>query len=457
MKIKVMSILVKTSPTTPVYAQDQFDLQPPGIRIGPNTELLHHAEHDVVLAEPEICPSEDIGILSVTPNGDTRKVVGIFQLPDDELRAVAIVVLTEASSGAQSLFLGGLHADESGELLYQNNFVEIETGVPLTIGRTGDKSNDTGVVGAAELWGKGETFGPQVSKQHVTIKYQNGHVKIIDASLNGTEIVPHQLVVVYDEPVPDNDFGHMAGHTFNARELARLHGLASKAFDKEVELFAGREDIDRNTTDPEGKVDIRSWGAGGEAIVVDSKKAPEAFQKLLTACESRLAQYAVLTEREIIKAVYDTIASGIKYDLGYANQMSAGLKSQHRKVNLGNYINAGKGVCRHMALATQWLGVRITEKYPKMFEGTSFTVPVNQRTSDNSAHEWARYNGRNGEVYILDPAQRFFGTLREVLQDERMGKKRWEYFKDDNERRKYESLAMGALGTKQQFFWRRPG
>ena len=253
-----------------------------------------------------------------------------------------------------------------------------------------------------------------------------------------------------------DDFEYVSDYTQTADDVARLRGLM-KTDEQGEDKFAGRSRISRDTTDPEGMVDTRGWLAGSEAIVVDST-SPEGAQlyaKLLEACTEKLG--VAFSQKDILQAIYDTVSESLDYDADFTKQTIAGLNADHRKVNLSYYLQNGKGVCRHMALGCQWLGARMAEKYPELFEGASFTTPVSRRTNNEAAHEWARFTDKRGEVYILDPAQKFMGTLKDaVLQTSKDPASRWEYCKDAEEKRKYIALATGdaAIGGRRSWFKR---
>lgn len=81
-----------------------------------------------------------------------------------------------------------------------------------------------------------------------------------------------------------------------------------------------------------------------------------------------------------------------------------------------------------MALAAAWLGGGAAERGELTGR---VTAEVNQRLADNSAHEWARFTDSFGEVYIIDPAHGYFGTLKDSLDLTSDENKRWYYFRDD--------------------------
>lgn len=262
--------------------------------------------------------------------------------------------------------------------------------------------------------------------------------------------MPTTLEKSFSSPeIPSLDGGdeHFSEHTQSLRDVGRRRG------DIKDDLYQGRRIIDRDTGDPEGMVDIRSSG-NSEAIVVDSKgESAPAYQKLMYELEAEirtgLESGEELTNELVLKAVYEAVRSSMKYDLSYVNEFANKLRSERgtggRKVNLGYYITNGKGVCRHMALACSWLGAR-AQGYG-WIQGGKLTAEVNQRASDNAAHEWARYTADDGTVYILDPAQNYFGTLEESLRQRIAGQNRWEYFRD-GERQVYESRLIGDNSVK---------
>lgn len=245
--------------------------------------------------------------------------------------------------------------------------------------------------------------------------------------------------LVPNEPASPEEYGFSSDHTLTAKELARMKNVLKD------ELFAGREIITRHTYPIDGKVDIRSWVGGAEAIVVDSKKYPEAYDRLYAKMVGVLGSFYRTQPqdadplRNTLGAIFETVRQTINYDKEYVDKYSDELAQKaptHRKVELSEYLNKGKGVCRHMALAEVWLGGAMEERglLPK---GGIFTAEVNQSTKGWGAHEWARYTAPNGEVYILDVAQNFFGTLEEAAARSEGSQKTWEYFLDEAEKKAF--------------------
>jgi hypothetical protein len=238
-------------------------------------------------------------------------------------------------------------------------------------------------------------------------------------------------------------YDYSADHTVAGKYLAEKRGLLKE------QLFAGRPVITRDTYPIDGHVDIRSWQAGDEATVVDSKKYPKHYEtlsgKFLEKISGTQWQQGEDMVPKTLKAVFDSVSESMVYDLPFVDKISADMRSknaEHRKVDLSLYLAAGKGVCRHMALAAAWLGGEM-ESRGFLPAGGKFTAEVNQSTKGNGAHEWARYTSPNGEIYILDPAQKFFGTLAEAVKRAEGKPNAWEYFLDEGEKKAFMAKMAG--------------
>lgn len=422
--------------------------QPAPAESGVNfSEVLHGSSKNYDVRLPGVISPEDLGIQSTLSNGETVTVSSMFDIgSDDDPRAMAIVTMHDPRSDTYRVSLGGLVADESGKLRLNNAWVPLNKDSGVMIGRLGDRGTDT-VVGSESLWPGTGYFASDVSRRHVSLFFDGRNISVLDTSTGGTKFYKNGDSISVNV---DDDFGHLSEHTLSAKEAARVRGLLKESAGNEE--FSGRSVIDRDTVDPEGKVDIRSWVGGGEAIVVDSEKDPVPFARLLDKCTKIIEDKGVFTETDLLQAIYDTVSATMKYDLDYVDSLSKSLTGKSRKVSLGAYLEDGRGVCRHMALASQWLGARMCEKYPQLLNGGKFTTPVNQRTKDNSAHEWVRYTSPRGKVFIIDVAQKFVGTLEAVAEQSGRGKKRWEYFASSEEKKQYELLIAGRTAVKGSLF-----
>lgn len=113
----------------------------------------------------------------------------------------------------------------------------------------------------------------------------------------------------------------------------------------------------------------------------------------------------------ITSAAYNTVRAAMKYDLAYAKKHEQ--QYADRKVNLAEFIAEGKGVCRHQALAAGYLIERAVKQ--GIIDGD---VSVDRNSiPGKGGHAWARYTSSKGEVYIIDVAQEFVGSLNKADEE----------------------------------------
>lgn len=415
------------------------------------SEVLHGTSKNYKVDAPGVISPKEIGLNDVLDNGSVTKITAMFNIGSEENpRAAAVVTMYNTTDDIYRVSIGGLGIDENGKLKLNNSWQILEKGASVVIGKDGDRNPDS-VVGSEGLWPGTGYFDADVSDVHLSITFNGENVNILDTSQTGTKLYGDAPKT--SEQEPDDDFGHLSTHTMTAKDSARIAQLLKE--DKNgQELYSKRPVIDRSTTDPEGMVDIRSWVGGGEAIVVDSEKVPTPYIELVQKCEQKLQEKGVFSEQDMMQAIFESVSETMDYDLEYANNRAASIDTKSKKINLADYLADGKGVCRHMALAGQWLGARMAEKYPELLGSGEFTVPVNQREVDNAAHEWIRYTNPKGKVYIIDVAQKFVGTLEDVVHDTNSGFERWEYFRDPEEKERYEKILLGdtALRVSSSFY-----
>lgn len=428
-----------TSPITDLYPPTEG----PEVRITDEMESLHQSHAVIARDAASIYPPEDIGLMS-EPKDMKLSVVGELAIPDEGTGYKhAVIIKVERKSDHRARYaLQGLRVDEAGEAKVIPDKIhligDMHTGLGrMLLGReaNSDKglAEDSTLVSADQLWGDGARYGSSTSRKHVELVATKNGVVVRDMSVNGT------LLRKVDSD-PDED-AYMARHTINAVRLAKLRGYLNEKGD-----FGHLPHITRDTEITDGMVDIRTWGAGGEAIVIDSRDKGDSeyaeYEKLVGLFEKKFniaRQFSgrELDERDILRAVYESVSDALEYDLNYVDGVTktvAEMAQGRREINLSWFLHDGKGVCRQMALAAGWLGTQA--KLNGLLSG-KMTADVNQRRADNAAHEWARYTAKDGTVYILDPAQGFFGTLAESLRSNR-----WNYF-HEGERRKYDNQIGG--------------
>jgi len=420
--------------------------------------VLHQAEQLIEPFHEPLYSPEDIG-MSPTTGNCTVNIVGEISLPvistDGQPPKIlnnrggdarAAIVRLDRSDGVIMYRLQGLRMLEDGSMRAMSTpgsyLGSQHEGGTKVLGRHGDiksyRMDDDRLVSAADIWGPGMKYANDVSREQLVLSPEWFGLMLRDTSTNGTKVrtdrPPH---------VPrDEEEHYVAMHTQLANDLASRRGHLNERGE-----FFGRKVITRDTTmggsHPEGTVDIRSWGSKGEAeaIVVDKEKDPEPYETMYRRFASKLGKRP--PEQKVLQAIYDAVRETMAYDLDYVNEISAQERargSEHRKVNLGLYLGAGKGVCRQMALAAAWLGGEAAEN--GLLAGR-LTAEVNQH-DENGAHEWGRYTAPDGTVYIIDPTG-FFGTLGESV------KSGWSYFRKDEKQKYLEDVAAKSGGLLRRF------
>lgn len=354
-------------------------------------------------------------------------VIGEVRLTSEGTADAAVI--RDRRNGEEKYMLVGLSKDEKGKPKFNGQYASLHQGSELILGRDEESTY---------LWDQKDSH---VSRKHLALSVSGSTIYARDMSSNGTTIAKERNRATPVIERDDND--HMHEYTSKASDMLAFNSNA-KIEEKYGETYVdGRVTIGRDTIINRERpgIDIRSWRVDGESIVVDSKKYPEAFDKLQSSYEKTLNEITGgkkrrITEEAKLKAVFETVNKAMDYDLDYVNRLEADVakqpKADMRKVALNAYLEEGKGVCRHMALAVAWLGGELARTGE--LSGT-MTTGANVRSKDNSGHEWARYTSADGSVYIIDPAQKHFGKLEDYIDD----KKVWEYFRP-GERQKYEAL-----------------
>ena len=114
--------------------------------------------------------------------------------------------------------------------------------------------------------------------------------------------------------------------------------------------------------------------------------------------------------RETMEAALESVKEQLRYDIGIA--IEAEQEFPDKKMNLNWFMEQKKGVCRHQALlAAYFIEKAINGGYMR----GSASVDRN-RIPGKGGHAWMRYTSAEGQVFIVDPAQDFVGTLEESRQ-----------------------------------------
>lgn len=201
------------------------------------------------------------------------------------------------------------------------------------------------------------------------------------------------------------------------------------------EKFGGRPQIGRDSQ-IDGGVYYGTYG--GEAIVVDSDKYPKQYDLLFDEVLNKSKSEDGSVDRgKVLQSVFTTVSEKMKYSQeGVDNTLQELAEASGSdklidgtKVNLGDFIEDGVGVCRHQALVTGYLLQRM--KKEGYIRGDA-SVERSQRWSPNGereGHAWVRYTASTGDVMILDIAQRYFG----LLEDSEGSKHGWDYLRPEEQ------------------------
>jgi hypothetical protein len=207
--------------------------------------------------------------------------------------------------------------------------------------------------------------------------------------------------------------------------------------------YKGRPLIGRDTRIDGG---VYAGLYSGEALVVDRQRYPEAYHRLQNDVEARISDlkeqgYNLPRNRLIPTAIFKTIRDTMRYSpaevsiLYWSNHSKDG-----EKVELGNYIHAGVGVCRHQALAV----ASLLEMYTDSGELPG-KVGVDRSKDWNpngelDEHAWVRYTNSANQVYILDVAQDYFGPLT----NRRIEHGGWNYLRPEEQQSRHAAHSAGA-------------
>jgi len=149
-----------------------------------------------------------------------------------------------------------------------------------------------------------------------------------------------------------------------------------------------------------------------EACVVDDKTQP-----VLLRCYGELRMRAELAQKQdnlplnhvILDEVFQYVGEKLPYNLDFVKTFASNCEPG-TKVALEVYIENQAGVCRHQSLLAGYLLEKLVNDnvlHGKVSVERNF-IP------GEGGHSWVRYTNSAGDVYILDPAQHFIGTLEEA-------------------------------------------
>jgi hypothetical protein len=142
---------------------------------------------------------------------------------------------------------------------------------------------------------------------------------------------------------------------------------------------------------------------------IEGSELPVLNLRLKRRLEERI-QSNTNKEEVVCSEVFAFVREVLLYDGSAIEKIATEKKNQ--PVEIDEFIRKGIGVCRHQGvLAAYLIGNLIKEGYI----GGKISVDRNY-IPDKGGHGWARYTDSNGEVMIIDAAQKFVGRMTQPPQ-----------------------------------------
>lgn len=163
---------------------------------------------------------------------------------------------------------------------------------------------------------------------------------------------------------------------------------------------------------------IYTGAYGGEAIVVDYDTMPEYYDRLAdSALDRALNPDGTVDKSLVLNSVFDVATELMPYSLEAVDAVNKKFNvGDFRKISLSAYVSNNAGVCRHQALLVTAM-LEILKNRGVLHGEASIDRSVQwTEQGDPEGHAWVRYTASNGQVYILDVAQEFIGTLEQSQQ-----------------------------------------
>lgn len=206
--------------------------------------------------------------------------------------------------------------------------------------------------------------------------------------------------------------------------------------DRHGETYQGRRIIGRDTAIDNG---VYFGNYEGEALVVDSKKYPKQYERLLDIAKSEASdQKGSVVRGKVLDAVFHTVKKAMPYSQKGVDSLLQDVaeregKSKFKdgtKIDLSMFIEDGVGVCRHQALTVGLLLEKMKEEgHIRGDISVDRSMTWNPK-GERDGHAWVRYTSHSGDVWVLDVAQNYIGPI-EKNEGRRHG---WDYLRPDEKR-----------------------
>jgi hypothetical protein len=222
------------------------------------------------------------------------------------------------------------------------------------------------------------------------------------------------------------------------------------------DTYRGRKIIGRDM-DVRGGVFYGKFRESSEAIVVDPDNHPDIYWDYFkSACDRARDESGEVVGSSVLGAVFDTVRANMRYSKKGVSYVRRELgPADGQKIELGVFMDAGVGVCRHQALACAAL---LEDFKDAGYIHGHVSIDRSHRwdpdnDKDRGGHAWVRYTTEDDNAYILDVAQNYFGPAEEGTEEAR-----WNYLRpeEESERRVMtrQRLGRAALGRARNYLRR---
>lgn len=198
----------------------------------------------------------------------------------------------------------------------------------------------------------------------------------------------------------------------------------------------------------------------GEAIVIDPEKYPDIYDKWYKEAKQLATDKGSIDRNYILYSVFRTVKMEMPYSMNGVDDVLSSIAKDKgdskfqdgTKVELSIFMNGHVGVCRHQALAAGVLLERfVDEGYLKGKVSVDRNESWDANGEPEGGHAWVRYTTSADEVYILDVAQDYAGTLEDSKDNAH-----WNYLRPE-EKQQIVAPKMGKTAMAWDFLKRKAG
>jgi hypothetical protein len=173
--------------------------------------------------------------------------------------------------------------------------------------------------------------------------------------------------------------------------------------------FAGRRIIVRDTPIRGG---VYLGASPREAIVVDDHRYTRQYNAAYSLALRGIYNAAAVNRNQgvldvVLRPTYQAVQKVLPYNDPITSLLTRGMVD--KKINLGEFISAGGGVCRHQGLLAGYILERLRDDR-ELEASDSISIDRNYLPG-LGGHAWVRYTSSDSTPYILDAAQNVVNRL----------------------------------------------